>query len=140
MTRPASKRARAHDSRRDSDGAKAPSTAEATASSLGAEERSAVQARPAAHHRRMAELEGQLAEALETLTRQQQESDENATSFGQVMARLSHSERTLGQTKSKLMDAEERVEKSEARAAALSQQQQDLLEAQLGEQRATLER
>jgi chromosome segregation ATPase len=86
----------------------------------------------------MAELEGQLAEALEALARHQQESEENSTSFGQVMARLSHSERTLGQTKTKLMDAEARAERSEARGATLGQQLSQL-EAQLSEQRATLE-
>jgi chromosome segregation ATPase len=87
----------------------------------------------------MAELEGQLAEALDSLARQQQETEENATSFGQVMARLSHSERTLGQTKSKLMDAEARIEKSEARVASLSEQLSQV-EALASEQRATSER
>lgn len=87
----------------------------------------------------MAELEGQLAEAREALARQKQEYEENATSFGQVMARLSHSERTLGQTKAKLMDAEERLAWSEARGASLSEQLSQL-ESRLDEQRATFER
>lgn len=101
MNRAASKRFRAHDSRRDPDDstAKVPPRAADTA-----------------------ELEGQLAQALEALARQKQESEENATSFAQAMARLSHSERTLGQTKARLMDANERGEKGEARVAALSEQ------------------
>src|SRR5690349_4322235 len=107
MNRPASKRFRALDSRREPDDsqANAPSRVATTEPSPAPEDRSAVQARPALHQRRMAELEGQLAEAREALARQKQEYEENATSFGQVMARLSHSERTLGQTKAKLMDA-----------------------------------
>jgi len=142
MNRPASKRFRAPNSRRGPDDAKAndPSrTAEVAETSLGADERSAVQARPALHHRRMAEIEGQLAEALEALAGQQQESEENATSYAQAMARLSHSERTLGQTKSRLMDAEERIEKSEARGAALGQQLGQL-ELSILEQRAAFDR
>jgi chromosome segregation ATPase len=87
----------------------------------------------------MAEIEGQLAEALEALAVQQQESEENATSYAQAMARLSHSERTLGQTKSRLMDAEERIEKSEARGAALGQQLGQL-ELSILEQRAAFDR
>ncbi|HYQ04889.1 MAG TPA: hypothetical protein VER96_39710 [Polyangiaceae bacterium] len=72
--------------------------------------------------RRVLELERQLADAQAALARQQRESEENATSFSQAMARLSHSERTLGQTKAKLMDVEERLQKSEAHGATLTQQ------------------
>jgi ABC-type transporter Mla subunit MlaD len=141
MNRPASKMFRGHDSRRDPDGEAAnnpPRRAEAAEPSLCAEEQSAAQTRPAADYRRIGEIRGQLAEALEALARQQQESEENATSFAQVMARLAHSERTLGQTKTKLMAAEERVEKSDARVASLSQQL-SRVEAQVREQGTTFE-
>jgi chromosome segregation ATPase len=119
MNRSASKRLRAHDSRRDPDDAQANA---ATETVLGHEERSAVGVRLPAQQRRMLELEQQLANALAALARQQGESEENATSFSQAMARLSHSERTLGQTKAKLMDVEERLQRSEAHGATLTQQ------------------
>jgi chromosome segregation ATPase len=134
MNRPASKTFRAHDSRRDSR-----RRAEAAGSSLGNAEQSAVQPRPTPDPQRTAAIERQLAAALEALARQQQESEENATSFAQLMARLAHSERTLGQTKTKLMAAEERVEKSEARVASFSQQLSQV-EARVREQRTTFER
>ena len=96
------------------------------------------EAQPTAHRSRIADLEVQLAEARGAMAEQRREFDEDATSFGQALARLSHSERTLGQTKAKLLDAEDRERKAEARIAALSA---DLnrVESLMREQRVVLE-
>src|SRR5450432_1670640 len=103
------------------------------------EERSAVKARPPTPHQRLADLEVQLAEARNTLTKQRQEFDEDASSFAQAIARLSHSERALGHTKAKLMSSEARAEKAEAELAALTARCSEL-ESAAAPQRLALDR
>jgi len=97
-----------------------PSRPEPASAVIEVEKRSAVNARPPTPAQRLADLQTQLGEARDAMARQRQEFDEDASSFAQAIARLSHSERTLGHTKAKLMSAEARAEKAEAEAAALS--------------------
>jgi len=78
------------------------------------------QPQPATRLRPVAEVEAELAEMRQAMAQQRREFDEDASSFAQAIARLSHSERTLGQTKAKFLDALERAEKAEARGAELS--------------------
>ena len=76
--------------------------------------------RPTTRGRHLAQVEAELAEAHQAIAQQRREFDEDASSFAQAIARLSHSERTLGQTKAKLLDALERAERAETRSTELS--------------------
>ena len=76
---------------------------------------------PAKRLRHVAEVEAELAETQQAMAQQRREFDEDASSFAQAISRLAHSERTLGQTKAKFLDALERAERAEARGAELSE-------------------
>jgi chromosome segregation ATPase len=60
----------------------------------------------------VAELEKELAQLRVAMAAQKREFDENATSFSQALTRISHSERTLSLTKTKLLAAEEAAEQT----------------------------
>jgi chromosome segregation ATPase len=77
------------------------------------------------------ELELEVKRLRSTLEQQKREFEEETASFPQVLARLAHSERALGQTKSKLIAAEE--------AATLAGTQLNALRARAQEAEAKLQ-
>jgi chromosome segregation ATPase len=79
--------------------------------------RNGVTGRPDA---RIAELEAQLAAAAQALQSQRSSYDEDSTSFDKTLSRLAQSERSLSQTKARLVDAETLARTEQARAEALS--------------------
>jgi chromosome segregation ATPase len=79
--------------------------------------RNGVTGRPDA---RIAELEAQLAAAAQALQSQRSSYDEDSTSFEKTLSRLAQSERSLSQTKARLVDAETLARTEQARAEALS--------------------
>jgi chromosome segregation ATPase len=74
----------------------------------------------AAPEARIAELEAQLAVADQALKSQRSSYDEDATSFEKALARLAQSERSLSQTKARLVDTEALVRTERARAETIS--------------------
>jgi chromosome segregation ATPase len=69
---------------------------------------------------RIAELETQLAAAAQALQSQRSSYDEDSSSFEKTLSRLAQSERSLSQTKARLVDAETLARTEQARAEALS--------------------
>jgi chromosome segregation ATPase len=69
---------------------------------------------------RIALLETQLAIAEQALKSQRLSYDEDSTSFEKTLSRLAQSERSLSQTKARLVDAEDLARAEGARAEALS--------------------
>jgi chromosome segregation ATPase len=69
---------------------------------------------------RIAELEAQLAAAAQALQRQRSSYDEDSSSFEKTLSRLAQSERSLSQTKARLVDAETLARAEQARAEALA--------------------
>lgn len=76
------------------------------------------------------ELEQELKRLRAAMEQQKREFEEESASFPQALARLAHSERTLGQTKTKLIAAEEAAARANAQIASLRARLQDC-EAQL---------
>jgi chromosome segregation ATPase len=70
-------------------------------------------------------LEAELAELKVALAQQQREFEQEVASFPQLLSRLAHSERTLGQTKTKLIAAEDALAQASAQVAALRARVQD---------------
>ena len=64
---------------------------------------------------RIADLETQLALAIQSLQNQRSSYDEDSASFEKTLARLAQSERSLSQTKARLVDAEASASAAEAR-------------------------
>jgi chromosome segregation ATPase len=69
---------------------------------------------------RIAELEAELAVAVQALHSQCSTYDEDSASFEKALSRLAQSERALSQTKARLVDADTRARAEQARAEALS--------------------
>jgi chromosome segregation ATPase len=65
------------------------------------------------------ELERELEQLRAAMEQQKREFEEESESFPPVLARLAHSERALGQTKTKLIAAEEAAEQSDLQLASL---------------------
>lgn len=69
---------------------------------------------------RVADLEAQLALTTRALQSQQSTYDEDSASFEKALSRLAQSERSLSQTKARLVDAEALARAEQARTEALS--------------------
>jgi chromosome segregation ATPase len=78
------------------------------------------------------ELEAELTKLRAAMEQQKREFEEETSSFPQVLARLAHSERALGQTKTKLIAAEEAAVQASAQLGA-SQARVQEVEKQLQE-------
>jgi chromosome segregation ATPase len=73
---------------------------------------------PAALAQYATELENELTKLRAAVEQQKREFEEEASSFPQLLARLAHSERALGQTKTKLIAAEEAADEVAVQLAA----------------------
>jgi chromosome segregation ATPase len=65
------------------------------------------------------ELELELTRLRTAMAQQKREFEEESASFPQVLARLAHSERALGQTKTKLIAADEAAERADSQLSSL---------------------
>jgi hypothetical protein len=97
-----------------------PGLAERTVDKDGIPRVSAAELESASPKQRIAELEMELAESREAATRQLQDSEQDAATFRQTIERLAYSERVVRQTTTKLIAADEQLEKAVARNAELS--------------------
>jgi chromosome segregation ATPase len=73
---------------------------------------------PAGVPQRATELEAELSQLRAAMAQQKREFEEETSSFPQVLARLAHSERALGQAKTKLIAAEEAAAEVSTQLAA----------------------